>query len=77
VNVGQHTQVHLGQGSKKIKSLPNITGNKNKIVLLGSSHTRKIEPMLGETLGKKFDIFNIVKPNVPLTNVVEDLSKLG
>jgi hypothetical protein len=44
----------LGKGSKKIISVPDITGSKNKIVLLDSSHARKIGPMLGEILGKNF-----------------------
>jgi hypothetical protein len=33
--------------------------------------------MLGETLGKKIDIVSIVKPNAPLSSVVEDFVKLG
>jgi hypothetical protein len=33
--------------------------------------------MLVETLGKKFDIVNIVESNAPNANVVEDLGKLG
>jgi hypothetical protein len=70
VNVDYHTQVRLGQGSKKIKSVPDITGTINKILLLGSSIARKIGPMLGETMGKKSDIVSTVKPNVPLANFV-------
>jgi hypothetical protein len=34
LNVNQHTQVHLGQGPKKIKSVPDITGSKNRILFL-------------------------------------------
>jgi hypothetical protein len=44
---------------------------------LGSSHVRRIGPTLRETLGKKTDIVSTVKPNAPLTNVAEDLGKLG
>jgi hypothetical protein len=66
----------LGQGSKKIKSPPGITGSINKILLLGSSHARKIGPMLGQTLGKKFDIVSIAKPNAPLSNDAEVLGKV-
>jgi hypothetical protein len=35
VNVDQLTQVHLVQGSKKIKSVPYITGSKNKMFIVG------------------------------------------
>jgi hypothetical protein len=77
VNVDQYNQVRLGLGSRKIKFVPDITLSKNKIVLLGSSHARKTGPTLGATLGKKFDVFSILKPNAPLTNVIEDLGKLS
>jgi hypothetical protein len=77
VNVDQHTQGCLGQGPRKIKSVTDVTGSRNKILLLGSSHARKTAHMIGKTLGKKFDIFGIVKPNAPLANVVENLGKLG
>jgi hypothetical protein len=50
---------------------------KRKILLLGSSHGRDIEPMLKEDMGNKFDIVSTFKPNAPLTKVVEDLGKLG
>jgi hypothetical protein len=46
VNIDKPTQVFLGQGSKKITSVPDITGSKNIILLLGSSQARKIAPML-------------------------------
>jgi hypothetical protein len=67
----------LEQGSKIITSVSDIEGSTNKISLLGSSYARKIRPMLGDMLGKKLDIVSILKPNVPVANVVEDLSKLG
>jgi hypothetical protein len=35
VNVDQYIQVCFRQGSKKIISVPDITGSKNKILLLG------------------------------------------
>jgi hypothetical protein len=76
MNVDQHTQVRLGQGSKKMKSVPGITGSKNKMLLLGSIHTGKMGPIIREILGKKCDIVSIVKPSAPLTNVVEDSGKL-
>jgi hypothetical protein len=47
------------------------------VKLLGSSHGREIGPMLKESLGERFDIVSIIKPNAPLANVVEDLGKLG
>jgi hypothetical protein len=33
--------------------------------------------MLRESLGKRFDIVSIFKPNAPLANVVEYLGKLS
>jgi hypothetical protein len=50
---------------------------RKKILLLGSSHDRKIGPMLQENLGTKFDMCSIFKPNAPLAKVVEDIRKLG
>jgi hypothetical protein len=47
------------------------------MLLLGSSHSRKILFMLRETLDKKSDIVSTVKPNAPLTIAVEYLGKLG
>jgi hypothetical protein len=51
--------------------------SKTKIYLLGSSHGRRIGPMLQENLWSKFDICSIFKPNAPLANIVEDLGKPG
>jgi hypothetical protein len=45
--------------------------------LLGSSHGREIGTMLRKSLGERFYIVSIFKPNAPLANVVEDLRKLG
>jgi hypothetical protein len=50
---------------------------KRRILLLGSSHGRKIGPMLWENLGIKFDVCSILKPNAPLAKVIEDIGKLG
>jgi hypothetical protein len=53
--------------------------NKNKIniALLGSSHGRKIDPMLQENLGTEFDVCSILKPNASLAKVIKDIGKLG
>jgi hypothetical protein len=77
VDVGQHNQIGLKHESKKIKSVLEKISSKNKILLLGSSHAREVGPMLKDSVGKRFDIVSIVKPNAALTNAAEDLSKLG
>jgi hypothetical protein len=51
--------------------------HKRKILLLGSSHGRKVGPMLPKNLGTKFDVCSIFKPNASLAKVVEDTGKLG
>jgi hypothetical protein len=48
---------------------------RNKILVLGSSHGRKIGPLLQEILGTKFKVVLIYKPNTPVTKVVGDLGK--
>ena len=44
--------------------------------MLGSSHGRKVGPMLQEILSKEYEVTCLFKPNAPLANV-EDLTKLG
>jgi hypothetical protein len=77
LDVAQQNQVLLEHECKKVRTIAKKVGKERKILLLGCSHGREIGPMLKESLGKDFDIVSIFKPNVPLTNVVEDLGKLG
>jgi hypothetical protein len=51
--------------------------NKRKILLLGSSHGRKVGPILQENLSTKFDVCSIFKPNASLAKIVEDIGTLG
>jgi hypothetical protein len=51
--------------------------NKRKFLLLGSSHGRKIGPVLQESLGTKVDVCSIFKLNAPLAEVVEDSTSRG
>jgi hypothetical protein len=55
----------------------NLKNKKRKILLCGSSHGRGIGPVPQETLGSKFEVCNIFKPNAPLAEVVEDLGQLS
>jgi hypothetical protein len=51
-------QILLEHKYKKAKSIAKKVGNKRKILLLGSSHSRETGPMLKESLGKGY-IFSV------------------
>jgi len=62
----------------KIKSLTRKSNSqKEKILLLGSSHGRNTGPLLQNHLGTEYEVMSIFKPNVPLENIVEDLENFG
>lgn len=62
----------------KVKPLAGKTKSpKRKILLLGSSYGREIEPMLQEHLGTEYEESQVFLTNAPLANVVEDLGKHG
>jgi hypothetical protein len=63
----------MGRGVKI--SVEMLDRKKRKTVLLGSSNGRGMGPMLQETLGSKFEVCSIFKPNTPLANVFEDVRK--
>jgi hypothetical protein len=77
LDVGQQSPALLKHERREVKSFSGKTESRSKILLMGSSHGREIGPMLEESLGIKFDIVSIFKPNAPLEKVVEDLGKLG
>jgi hypothetical protein len=53
-----------------------IGSKKTKISLLGSSQGQEIGTLLQVNLGTEYMVTSILKPNVPLANVAEDLGKL-
>jgi hypothetical protein len=77
LDVGQHCPVLLKHECREVKPFAGKTESKRKVLLLGSSHGRKIGPFLQENLGTEFHIVTIFKPNASLTKVAEDLGKLG
>lgn len=50
---------------------------KKKVLLLGSSHGRGIGQRLQASLGEKYTVTSIFKPNASLSDVVRDLSPLS
>jgi hypothetical protein len=68
----------MKQVKNTVKSDQGKTNNqKKRILFLGSSHGRKVGHMLQEILSKEYEVTTLFKPNAPLANVVEDLTKLG
>ena len=64
---GKHSKTTCWEGKKSEK----------EDFILGSSHVRESGPMLKEHLGTAYEITSNFKHNAHLTNVAEDMGKLG
>jgi len=60
-----------GSASRKVKPK-----KKKKVLLVSSSQGRYCSQILGDKLGKDFEVSSVVKPNAKFRNVVESVDKL-